>query len=275
MPLIDLTCEWVGQGRRDPVTRRACLSYIQTGPKTWIDIDIVHQYFVILIWLSQNSSDRWRKKTVAYIYDLKTDPGVWTNLGNVVLAYLLQHLRLQKTNKNAQRAPIPIIFTYLIFFPGLEKNWHCERKWWHEYYIMNLHFLAQPALWYWMRMDTIFNCNVFLPSGRIPVCQGNIYIFVFLKTLGCIRDKFLFYSWKPKQHICALYIMKLDWEILTSASKLMISQCAFYCKTLGCIWDKFLLYSCKAEATRISTLLLYHRTSLENINLSSTVIVKL
>ena len=135
------------------------------------------------------------------ILHLKTDPGVWTNLGNVVLAYLLQHLRLQKTNKNAQRAPIPIIFTYLIFFPGLEKNRHCERKWWHEYYIMNLHFLAQPALWYWMRMDTIFNCNVFLPSGRIPVCQGNIYIFSFLKTLGCIRDKFLFYSWKPKQHI--------------------------------------------------------------------------
>ena len=46
------------------------------------------------------------------------DSGVWTSLEYVVLAYLLQHLRLQKTNKNA-RAPIPIIYLLcnLIFFP--------------------------------------------------------------------------------------------------------------------------------------------------------------
>ena len=144
------------------------------------------------------------------ILHLKKDPGVWTNLGNVVLAYLLQHLRLQKTNKNAQRAPIPIIFTYLIFFPGLEKNRHCERKWWHEYYIMNLHFLAQPALWYWMRMDTIFNGNVFFLLDEFQYAKETFIYFHSWKLWAVFGTNSCFILESQSN----IYVLCISWNLI-------------------------------------------------------------
>ena len=119
--LIELTCECVSgqEGSRYPSF------LLKTGPITWIDIDIVNQYFVIHTLLPQNiHSTRWKskEKTVAYILNLKKDPGIWTNLENVVLAYILQHLRLQKTNKNALHAPIPIILLLLSFSQAFKRT---------------------------------------------------------------------------------------------------------------------------------------------------------